>query len=79
MTQSFWKNARASLPPAVQRRYAAELDMAERLDRTLDFYFDLWESARRPLATICCAGAYTLRATAHMLESAAQRLLLAQR
>jgi hypothetical protein len=76
MTQSFWKNALASLPPALQRRYAVDFEMAERLDRSLDFYIDAWASRKRLLATICCGGAYTLRATAHMLESAAQRLLL---
>jgi hypothetical protein len=76
MTRSFWKDALASLPPAVQRRYAAEFEMAERLDDFIDFCFDAWKSARRPLATICWASAYTLRVAAHLLERAAQRLLL---
>jgi len=76
MTRSFWKNALASLPPSVQHRYAADFEMAERLDRFLDFVFEAWDTAKPALAWICCAGAYALRATARMLESAAQRLLL---
>jgi hypothetical protein len=76
MTQSFWKDALASLPSSVQHRYAADFEMAERLDLFLDLVFGAWGTAKPALAQICCAGAYTLRATAHMLESAAQRLLL---
>jgi len=76
MIRSFWKNALASLPPAVQRRYAADFAMAERLDRSLDIALDAWSSGKRTLARICCAGAYAMRTTAQMLERAAQRLLL---
>jgi hypothetical protein len=76
MTYSFWKNALASLPPSVQRRHAADFEMAERLDRSLDFWSEGWNSAKRALARTCCAAAYTLRTAAHALESAAQRLLL---
>ena len=76
MTRSFWKNALASLPPSAQRRYAADFEMAERLDRFLDSAFEAWHASRPALAKICCAGAYALRAMAHMLERAAQRLLL---
>ena len=50
MTRSFWKNALASLPPAVQRRYAADFAMAERLDRSLDIALDAWSSGKRTLA-----------------------------
>jgi len=76
MTDLFWKNALASLPPAVQRRYAADFQMAQRLDRSLDLAFEAWNTALRALARICCAGAYMLRAGAYALESAAERLLL---
>ena len=76
MTDSFWKSALASLPPSVQRRHAADFQMAERLDRSLDVAFESWKSALRGLARTCCIAAYTLRVGAHRLESAAERLLL---
>ena len=76
MTGSFWKDALASLPPEVQSRYAADFEMAERLDRSLDIALDAWSSGKRTLARICCAAAYARRTTAQILERAAQRLLL---
>ena len=76
MTESFWKDALASLPPGVQRRHAADFEMAERLDRSLDLALNAWSSGKRTLARTCCAAAYAMRATAQMLERAAQRLLL---
>ena len=76
MTETFWKDALASLPPTVRRRYAADFEMAERLDRSLDLALDAWSSVKRALAKVCCAGAYAMHAAAPMLERAAQRLLL---
>jgi hypothetical protein len=76
MTESFWKDALASLPPAVRRRYAAHFEMAERLEWSLDRALDAWASVKRALARICCAGAYAMHVAAPMLERAAQRLLL---
>src|SRR5262245_39442208 len=76
MTDSFWKNALASLPLSVQRRHAADFEMAERLDRSLDLALEAWNFALRVLARTCCIGAYTLRVGAHALENTAERLLL---
>lgn len=76
MTHSFWKDALASLPPAIRHRYAADFEMAERLDRSLDLALDAWSSSKRALARLCCACAYAMRTAAHMLERTAQRLLL---
>ena len=76
MIRSFWKDALASLPPAVQRRYAADFEMAERLDRAIEFYLDAVSTGKRALAKACCLSAYAFRATAQWLEGAAERLLL---
>ena len=76
MTETFWKDALASLPPAARRRYAADFAMAERLDRSLDLALEAWSSVKRALAKICCACAYAMHTAAPMLERAAQRLLL---
>lgn len=77
MTVSFWKNALASLPPEVQSRYAADFEMAERLEYLIDRGFEAWGFTRNLLAKTCHAAALALRATARLLEGAAQRLSLA--
>ena len=68
MTTSFWKDALASLPPAVQRRYAATFEGAERFETQLD-------AGIEALAKICRAAARAMRGTARILDSAAHRLL----
>jgi len=69
MTESFWKEAAASLPPSVRRRYAMELEAMERYDVLMDVAMDTWHHARRVLAKSCMAAA-------RMFDNAAQRLLL---
>ncbi len=85
MTTSFWKNALASLPPSVQRRYAATfeaadrfemlLEAADRFEMLLDLGIEAWGSAKHALAKICRAAARAMRGTARILDSAAHRLL----
>jgi len=75
MTTSFWKDALASLPPAVQRRYAASFEAAERYEALLDLGVEAWDSGRRALGKICQATARAMRGTARILEDAAHRLL----
>jgi hypothetical protein len=69
MTESFWKEAAASLPPSVQRRYATEIEAMERYDVLMDVAADAWRYARRALGKSC-------RAASRMFDNAAQRLLL---
>ncbi len=78
MTTSFWKDALASLPPSVQRRYAANFEAAERMEALLDCGIEAWKSARHALAKICQAAAHAMRGTARILDDAAHRLLLVQ-
>ena len=68
---SFWQDALAALPPAIQQRYAAYFEAAERCERNLDFMIDLWGRAKRALAR---SFAKRLRRSAGMLELAARRL-----
>jgi len=75
MTTSFWKDALASLPPSVQRRYAASFEAAERYEALLDLGIEAWGSAKHALAKICQAAARAMRGTARILEDAAHRLL----
>jgi len=75
MTTSFWKNALASLPPSVQRRYAATFEAADRFEMLLDLGIEAWGSAKHALAKICRAAARAMRGTARILDSAAHRLL----
>ena len=79
MTTSFWKDALASLPPHVQRRYAANFEAAERFEALLDLGIAVWGSARDALeyslAEICRAAAHAMRETARILDGAAHRLL----
>lgn len=41
----------ASLPPSVQRRYAAHFEAAERFEQRLDFAITMWGKARHALAS----------------------------
>ena len=75
MTTSFWKDALASLPPNVQRRYAASFEAAERFEALLELGVEAWGSAKHRLGKICQAGAHAMRGTARILEGAAHRLL----
>jgi hypothetical protein len=75
MTTLFWKDALASLPPSVQRRYAATFEAAERFEALLDLGIEAWGSAKHALARICQAAARAMRGTARILEGAAHRLL----
>ena len=78
MTESFWKDAIASLPPAVQRRYARDFEMAQRLDDLLDLGFDAWGSAKRSVGRICQATAHAFLVAAWVFDSASRRLLPAR-
>jgi hypothetical protein len=75
MITSFWKDALASLPPSVQRRYAASFEAAERFEALLEQSIEAWGSAKRALGKICQAAARAMRGTARILEDAAHRLL----
>ena len=75
MTTLFWKDALASLPPNVRRRYAASFEAAERLEALLDLGIEAWGSVKHALAKICQAAARAMRGTARILDGAAHRLL----
>ena len=75
MTTLFWQNALASLPPQLQRRYAATFEAAERFDTLLDLGIEAWVFARHALAKICKTAAYAMRGTARILDRAAHQLL----
>jgi len=75
MSALFWKDALASLPPNVQRRYAASFEAAERFEALLDLGIEAWGSVKRALARVCKAAARAMRGTARILDSAAHRLL----
>lgn len=74
---SFWKDAAASLPPEVRRRYAPDFEAAERLDKLLDLGIAAWGIARRVVARSCEAAAQGLRTAARLLDAAARRLFIA--
>jgi hypothetical protein len=74
MTRSFWKDAAASLPPAIRDRYAADFRAAERYEHLFDFGVDAWRMARRGLAKLCQVAASALRAAARFFDSAARRV-----
>jgi hypothetical protein len=74
MTTSFWKEAAASLPPAIRDRYAADLKAAERYEHLIDFGIEGWRIGRRALAKGCQAAAHALRAAARFLDSAARHI-----
>jgi hypothetical protein len=77
MTTSFWRDAAASLPPAIRNRYAADLAAAERFEHLLEFGIETWRFARRVLAKCCQVAAYALRAAARLFDSAARHLTVA--
>jgi len=76
MCSSFWKNAAASLPPQVRRRYALLFEAAERFDAILDLVIEAGGYARRALGWGCGSVAAGLRKTARFLEAVARRLAL---
>ncbi|HUF79708.1 MAG TPA: hypothetical protein VMN03_01120 [Burkholderiales bacterium] len=71
MTDSFWKNAAASLPPHVRSRYAEAFEAMERYEALLDAVMSGGRRARRALGKGC-------QAAARLLDTAAQRLLLSR-
>lgn len=77
MHSSFWKNAAASLPPQVRRRYAAQFEAAERFEPVLDLIIDAGGYARRALGWGCESVAAGLRKTARILDAVARHLALA--
>lgn len=74
MTTSFWKDAAASLPPAVRHRYAANFEAAERYEHLLESGIEAWRIARRALAKCCQVAAGALRAAARSLDRAARHI-----
>lgn len=76
MATSFMQEIAASLPPEVRRRYARDLEAAERLERALDLAFEIWGHAKPFLGRCCETMAQGLRGTASMFDSAARRLSL---
>jgi len=74
MTQSFWKEAAASLPPQVARRYAAAFEKAEVYEQLLDRIIGAWCSAGSKLMTSCKAASQRLRNAGRSRRNAAQRL-----
>ncbi len=78
MSTSFWKEAAASLPPEVRRRYTANFEAAERFEYLVDVGIEAWGFARRTLAKSCQVAAHTLRTAARILDTAARRLTLAR-
>lgn len=55
MPNSFWRNAAASLPPHVRRRYAHLFEAAERYEPVIDFLVDSARHASRALGGIFSA------------------------
>ena len=74
MTTSFWKELADSLPPEVRRRYASDLEAAERIEYAIDLAIEIWGHARSFLGRCCEAVAQGLRSTAVLLDSAARHL-----
>lgn len=50
VNESFWRNAAASLPPHVRRKYAYLFEAAEQWEPVIDFLVDAFGSAWRALA-----------------------------
>jgi len=78
MCSSFWKNAAASLPPQVQRRYAMHFEAAERFEPVLDLVIEAAGYARRALGWGCENVAAGLRRSARILDAVARRLALTE-
>jgi len=75
MTTLFWKNALASLPPSVQRRYATSFEAAERFEALLDMAIEVWCSAKHALAKTSRVAERAMRGTARTLDHAAHGAL----
>src|SRR6267143_312612 len=75
MTTLFWRNALASLPPSVQRRYATTFEAAERFEALLDLAIEVWCFARDAVAKTSRVAAQAMRRTARNLDHAAHRTL----
>ena len=71
MTTLFWRNALASLPPSVQRRYATAFEAAERFEAVLDMGIEVWCFARDALAKTSRVAGRAMRGTARTLDHAA--------
>jgi len=73
MTTLFWRNALASLPPSVQRRYASTFEAAERFEAMLDLGIEVWRFAKDAIAKTYEVAAHAMRGTARTLERAEHR------
>jgi len=73
MTTLFWRNALASLPPSVQRRYATAFEAAERFEAMLDLGIEIWGFAKDAVAKTYEVAAHAMRGTARTLERAEHR------
>jgi hypothetical protein len=73
MTPLFWRNALASLPPSVQRRYATTFEAAERFEAMLDLGIEVWGFAKDAIAKTCEVAAHAMRGTARTLDRADHR------
>jgi hypothetical protein len=73
MSTLFWRNALASLPPSVQRRYASTFEAAERFEAMLDLGIEVWCFAKDAFAKTCEAAAHAMRGTARTLDRAEHR------
>jgi|SRR5712672_922352 len=71
MTTLFWRNALASLPPSVQRRYATSFEAAERFEAVLDAAIEVWRFAKDALAKTGRVAGRAMRGTAQTLDHAA--------
>jgi hypothetical protein len=70
MTTLFWRNALASLPPSVQRRYATTFEAAERFEAMLDLGIEVWGFAKDAIAKTYEVAAHAMRGTARTLDRA---------
>src|SRR5258707_11765417 len=61
MTTLFWRNALASLPPSVQRRYATTFETAERFEAMLDLGIEVSRFAKDAIAQTYEVGAHAIR------------------
>ena len=74
MTDSFWKNAAASLPPSVQKRYANLFVAADEVEQLIDWLLASRARAYSALAQACRGIADALRRSARKLDVKARRL-----
>lgn len=78
VAESFWRSARASLPPQVQQRYASLFDAAEEYEPAIEFVLTARGRAHRALAHGFRGLADALRNAARALDAAAWRLTLSR-